>query len=224
MKTIEIKLYKFGELSEDAKEHAIEKWRETTINEGDYWFIEEAHESFKKFADIFGIKWYEIDYTENYRSSYSFQHDDDVLSLSGSRLISYLWNNYKDYLYRGKYRNVKSDKKLFHKRIKSKVLSNGKLFQAWHSAIFLDNCCPLTGVCYDDSLLKPIFDFMENPNNNDFSDLLHDCINSLCHAVQSEIEYTNSDEAIIETIEANEYDFTEDGEVYLNTRFLQPKI
>lgn len=31
---------------------------------------------------------------------------------------------------------------------------------------------------------------------------------------ERDFEYNNSDEAIAETIEANEYDFTKDGEIY----------
>lgn len=216
MRTIEIKAYKFDELSDEAKEKAIEKWRETTINNGDYWFLDEATETFKKFADLFNIDWSEIDYENPYRNEYRITLSSEIKALSGWRLVSYLWNNYKTDLFKGEYHSIKADKRVYHPRVKCTELTNKGRLKNWHcayySAIFLDHSCVLTGVCYDDDILKPIYEYLDKPNNRiDFEDLLNDCIYSLCHSVQSEIEYTNSDEAIIETIDANNYEFTEDG-------------
>ena len=215
MKTIEIKLYKFSELSEKAKETAIENWRAN--NSGDYWFLDEANATFEKFAKIFPIEWEEIDYEQPYRNRYRVAASDEVKALSGIRLMTYLWNNYKNDLFKGKYYPVKSNKRIFHKRVTSQELKNrpGHFFNAYHSAVILDHSCVLTGVCYDEDILQPIYEYLEKPNNRiDFEDLLDDCINSLCHSVQSEIEYRNSEEAIIETMEANDYDFTENGKLY----------
>ena len=106
MKTIEIQLFKFSELSEDAQKKAIDHFRES---DNDFWFIEEANETFKKFADLFSIKWREIDYEQPYRNNYSINLSDDIKGLSGIRLMKYIWNNYKNDLFKGKYYSVKSD-------------------------------------------------------------------------------------------------------------------
>ena len=93
-------------------------------------------------------------------------------------------------------------------------MKNGDIFNAYYSAINLEHSCVLTGVCYDEDILAPVYEFLEKPNFRiDFEDLLNDCIYSLCHAVQSEIEYQTSDEGIEGTILANEYEFTEDGDL-----------
>ena len=210
MRIIESKVYQFDELTDGAKQKAIEKYRDSN-NEFD-WLVSEANNSFEKFADLFNIDWRQIDYNEPYRNEYSLKFDEDVLNLSGLRLAKYIWNNYESFLFKGKYYSVTSDKKVNHKRVKSTNLKNGKIFNAYYSAIQKENSCVLTGVCYDDDLLQPIYDFLKKPKDNvDLETLLNDCINSLCHSVSSEIEWRQEDEQIIEEIEANEYEFNEDG-------------
>ena len=51
MKTIELQLYKFDELSEDAQEYAISNYR----NKGQYHWIDEGIDSIKAFCDHFGV-------------------------------------------------------------------------------------------------------------------------------------------------------------------------
>ena len=92
-------------------------------------------------------------------------------------------------------------------------MTNGNYFNAYYSAIQLENCCVLTGVCYDDDILQPIYEFLDNPKNIEFETLLNDCIYSLCHSVSSEIENQNTDEYITEQIECNGYEFDEDGKM-----------
>jgi len=216
MRTIETTVYTFDELSEEAKENAINKWR-IANQEGDYhWFVSDANESFKLFADLFSINWSIIDYEEPSRNEYRLKFNDDILELTGQRLATYIWNNYKNDLFKGKYYHTNkfnTDKKLVHKRVKNTLCHNGNYFNAYYSAITLDNCCVLTGVCYDDDLLTPIYEFLDKPKNLNIETLLNDCIYSLCHSVSSEIDYQNSDEAIIETINCNDYEFEENGDM-----------
>ena len=87
-----------------------------------------------------------------------------------------------------------------------------------HSKVILDNCCVLTGVCYDNSLLQPIYDFLERYNEKkdyylymDFQTLLNDCFESLEKDVKDEEDAQYKDDVISENIEANEYEFTADG-------------
>jgi len=210
MKTITVNLYEFNELSDEAKENAINHFRDKNT---DYsWFVEEANDTFEKFAKIFNIDWRNIYYCEPYRNDYKLDLDDNIINLSGHRLAKYIWNNYKRDLFKGKYYSVKSNKVLKHKRVKSEILKNGNVFNAYYSKIQLENSCVLTGVCYDEDILKPVYDFLDKPKDNiNFETLLNDCIYSLCHSVSSEIEYRESDKGITEEIESNDYDFDEDG-------------
>ena len=70
MKKIEILLYSFSELSQEAKEYALNKWNENN----DYHFGDEALESLKKFAEHFNaeLRDWSIDYLEGYRSHVKF--------------------------------------------------------------------------------------------------------------------------------------------------------
>jgi hypothetical protein len=50
----------------------------------------------------------------------------------------------------------------------------------------------------------------------------HNFCREIYRALETEYDYLTSEEAIIETIEANEYEFTEDGELYQVTKNLTP--
>lgn len=211
MKTITVNVYSFSELSEGAKEKVINKYRENNYDTTP-WYIEEANESFEKFADIFSIDWSSIDYCEPYRNEYSIKLDDNIINLTGHRLAKYIWNNYKRDIFKGKYYGKLVDTFADGTKIPiSKEHPIGQRHVKRYSKVFLSNDCVLTGVCYDQSVLQPIYDFLDKPSDIDFETLLDDCIYNLCTDVRSETEYHNSDEAITEEIEANEYEFDESG-------------
>lgn len=211
MKTIQVNLYQFSELSEDAKQKAINYFRESNNNDQP-WYIDDANNTFEKFAELFNIDWRNIDYSEPYRNNYSIKFDDYILCLSGQRLAKYIWNNYKKDLFKRKYLKHFDGHKKHKNIINHTAKQTGNKYCFYYSSLKTENSCVLTGVCYDEDILKPIYEFLEKPNEKiDFETLLNDCIYSLCHSVSSEIEYNDSDEAIVETIEANEYDFDEEG-------------
>jgi len=198
MKTVEINIYQFSELSEQAKENAIEQVRNNLSL--DYIF-DEAVESLHKFADIFSIKIKQFDFLETSRNDIVFKLEDNILQLSGQRLAIYLWNNFKSDLYKGKYYSLWSKTEISYKHHK-----NGYPV--------LNDCCVLTGVCYDQDLLDPIYKFLEKPTDINFEELLNDCIQNLCKSVASENDYRYSDEGIIEDIESNDFEFEENGNIY----------
>lgn len=210
MKTIEIQIYKFAELSEDAQKTAISIIRNEGVNVD--FIYDDAYQTVKKACDLFGIK--------EGRSSCldcSMDHiDDNILNLKGLRLRTYILNNFE--LWKGKYYNVNLNKPVKHKRVTSQTFKNGNTHVAYYSAIQKTNSCILTGVCYDDDFLQPVYEFLDwklRPDYNtymDFETLMNECFENLRKSIESETEYRNSDEAIIEDIEAN--DFTEDGKLY----------
>jgi hypothetical protein len=213
MKTIEVKLYKFEELSEEAKEKAIEKWR----NSGTDFHGDEYRDTLKKFEESFPIKvkdWSIDPWGGSYINSY-FTGDDDIKELSGIRLMKYLWNNYqaKQFFSRGQRYQVHSREKISHARIRSEKLKNG-YYNSYYSAITLEAGCVLTGCGVDYDILNPIYKFLESPDNRTFESLLEECLESWRKSWEKEMEYQNSDEYISEEIIANECDFTEDGEMY----------
>jgi len=218
MKTVEITLYKFEELSKEAKSKAIDHHRCTEDNSHIY---DEAYETVKKFHEIFGT-------SEGSRSwlDINTNFETDITELAGLRLRTYLINNFGYALFTPKYKSHFGDNKVIkHPRVKTNFydMSKGARVNSsnmYYSAIQKDNCCVLTGVCYDDSLLQPIYDFIEyklTPEANKHEDivsLFEECFASLEKDIENEVEAQNSEEYITEYLEDQEQDFTEEGSIY----------
>ena len=75
--------------------------------------------------------------------------------------------------------------------------------------------CPFTGYTGDMSVIQPILDFIDKPRNHiDLETVINDCMNSFIADFNADCEYQDSNEYIKETIEANDYDFTNSGEMF----------
>ena len=91
--------YSIGELSEEAKEHAYNKWLENS----EYFHHIEARNTLNQFCEIFDValgNWGVDAYNYFYRHSIN---NDDVEGISGIRLAVYIWNNYAKYITKGKF-------------------------------------------------------------------------------------------------------------------------
>ena len=208
MKTIEINLYSFNELSDKAKEKAMNKYYE---NEDFYYIWDDAHKTVKEFCDKTIIKTYQNSWLDPY-----FNHiDDSILNLTGIRLLKYFINNF-DFLFKRKYLKCfdghKNHKMITNKTVQSKGKSNGKKYCFATSNIQKETSCNLTGVYYDDDFLEPIYNFIKNPKDNkNFEDIICECFYSLKNSIESEIEAKQTIEGFSELCEMNGYCFTEDG-------------
>lgn len=201
MKTITINLYKYDELpTEEAKEKAVEQFREKSS--GEYSWAEEWHKSIQEFCETFGITYKNSTVGTSPDVRYSLgQIDDNILALKGRRLIAYLINNYYDMLFEHKHYGE-------YREVKPKVWR----YKRYSKCQWQETCCPFTGYCGDEDCLQPIREYLKKPNlSTDLEDLLRDCIGEWEKGVRADCEYQESDEAIIESITANEYDFEEDG-------------
>jgi hypothetical protein len=209
MRTIELTLFNFDELSEDAQQTALDNVNLSIETE---FISEDVRSVLDAFCKIFPVEWKEYDIF-NAHFSLKFTANDDVLKLSGIRLLRYLENNYLPQIRKGKYRSSKTTYK--HPCIKITKLSNGRTFSAFHSRIFFEyDNCPLTGMYMDYDILEPILKFRKEPKNIDFKELINDCFYSLIFAARKRAEYYETDEAKREYIASNAYVFTEDGEIY----------
>ena len=97
MRTIETILYSFEELSEGAKQKAIEDWRNNTQ---EYEWSSENRDTLEKFADIFPIRIRNWSYGGSGEGvHFEFTADGEIEELSGQRLATYIWNNYRNEIY-----------------------------------------------------------------------------------------------------------------------------
>jgi hypothetical protein len=194
MKTIEIKLFKFNELSEEAKQTAIDNYRN-----GPY------------FDDFWGP-----DRLASYKAAEKIYKDLRHIQekIKGARLVAWIQNNlshlWTDTNRISKHADGKIKNSYFQYKYDNPVrVKLSKVFKTNN----LENC-PLTGVCYDFDFLQPIIDFLRNPDKNTTNLDLE--IPSYEEITQKDFDWMNTDEYIIEEIE-NRYDgeeFTEDGEIY----------
>ena len=211
MRTIRTKVYSFDELNEDAKQNAIENYRNNGIDST--YIYDDAYNSVKKFHEIFGTKegnrsWLEI----------STNHiDDNVCNLTGLRLQKYIINNFGNDIHKGKYFSLWSKTDISYKYYKE----GHPVLKSRYSKVMFENCCVLTGVCYDDSLLQPVYNFIHNYKQMadyysymDFETLMNACITSLEKDIEGIIDGLNEDSNIEEQITNNEYEFTKDGNIF----------
>jgi len=211
MKTETINLYDYSELTDEAKETAFGHF----LNNGsDYCWSGEAMDTLKAFAKVFNLTI--ADYSigtgsHSYVNFHLVEEFMEVEELTGPRLAAYLWNNFKNDIFKGKYYSVDANRVIKHNRVTCTAHKNGNVTVAYHSAIQLESCCPFTGVCFDEGILKPIIDFMNKPNDTTYLDLLTECIDAWTKEVVSDMEYQQSEEFFQEECEANERTFLTSG-------------
>jgi hypothetical protein len=205
MKTKVIELFDLSELSEEAQQKAHADY----LNLGDFYHWQgENAQTLKAFTDLFNIK---LDRDGDYKSIYNGSNFEDLESLSGPRLLSYLWNRY--------------GKEIF----KPKVYHNKGYTKTRQSKLFTDPFnCIFTGYCMDVDIIAPIVEYMRGqkeiykdgklkiervkfPKNLTFEDLLRDCIQEFNQAVNRDYEEAQSFEQFKDTSEANEWTYTENG-------------
>ena len=178
MKTIEIKLYSFNELSKEAQQSAIKNEREKMDS---YNFEHEAMQSLKKF-------------TEHFNSELNDWSID-------------FWNTGHSYV---KFSIPEHMEKISENDLKLSIEAMGEYSRKTLKGL---GDCKFTGVCFDedaaDGARKAFF-----AGERDINEILQAGFDSWLKAVQNDVEYQMSDEAIKETFEANDYDFTEEGEQY----------
>lgn len=221
MRIIETKAYKFSELSEAAQRKALDSFSTDEYNWSGEW-----RDTLKTFSDTFHIvvKDWEV---SPYRHSYiDFRMREGVYyrgkyleELEGIDLYKFIQLNFMDTLYPRKYRGSitreayeKYDLSFpgprpFYQVKKDKYVSLYSKYLRHTGAE-----CSLTGYCADNDILDPIYNYLKNFNKaTTYEELIQECLDSFISAWERDMEWQDSDEYKRETIEANEYEFTEEG-------------
>lgn len=172
--TVTVQVYKFSELSDRAKEHALDRYRSSG---DDYFWGGDALASIEALAKHFGgrVRDYSLDWLDYNRSYMSF----DMPGMGREEieeLLAQLGSYNKDTL-RG------------------------------------DGECRLTGYCMDEDA---IYGFRKafHAGESDLTALMEAAYETFIRAAVADAEYQYSMEGYAEMAEANDYDFTEDGEIY----------
>jgi hypothetical protein len=158
MRTMSVSVYKFDELSDSAKEKAIERFRDGMSC--DFW-IEDGLDSIKKFCAEFNV------------------------SLTHYSVGAYC-------------------------HIEFKTDATNKNFRGLKLKDFDKEAMP-TGYCVDSDLRYKFHD--EFTQTGDALYAFNEAVEAGFRSIRADMEYQLTDEAITESIECNEYEFTEDGKL-----------
>jgi hypothetical protein len=196
--TIEKKLYNFNELSNEVQQKVIEKNYDINVND-DYWF-EYIIEDFKEneYFDIENV----------YFSGFYSQGDGAMFEYSGIK--EKLFNEFLDTLNLSPLRKDIISNNIY-------IYASGK--QKGH--YYHENSCS-----HDTNFNIDNFNWLRHERTYkaleniliDFEGYVIEKYKDICRnlyrTLEEEYNYQTSEEAIIETIEANEYEFEEDGKIY----------
>jgi hypothetical protein len=174
MKTIEINLYQFSELSDEAKRNAIENLSDINID-SEWW------DGVYDDAENVGLKitGFDID-----RGSYVKAYFIESAESCAEKILS----------------------------------EHGEMCETFKTAkVFLDDRTTLVAKYSDGTNLNEVAEDNEYDFYSECDDLEKDFLKSICEdyriMLSKNYDYLTSKAAIIETIEANEYDFTENGKL-----------
>ena len=200
MRTIERQIYRYDELSEQAQQVAIESMREgissVRIESDSY----EYRNTLDKIENIFGVKVY--DWSVNEYNSYfrfEFTHIDEETENEPRLLLRYLNTNVLPYI---------DNKKRYYSKMarasrKSRILCNNSY----------DYC--LTG-CWCDNAIDNALNNIKQSVKNKFNarEFVNSILEGFFEQWQNDYEFALSDEYISEEIDANDYEFYENGKPY----------
>lgn len=185
-------VYPLAELTANAQQEAYYDW----LNTYDYGWGSDNRETLDAFCKVFGVictNWGYDAYTYNF--SYLTNHPGTIEELAGQRLATYITNNYWYALYPAKtyWKNSKKRK----------------------SRIFKDSSCPLTGYCFDDDILQPVYDFLRKPEETtDFMTLINRCLDHFFAVCRDDMADRESKDNFNEESELNEWEYLANGKLF----------
>lgn len=196
-------VFTFDELSEDAKEKAIENCRETEfLQSGEYF------ETLNKALDVFGLKLtnWSIDWDCLGRSSWKTnigRLDDTICEdMTGNRLRTWLLNNHGD---------IFRERKHYGKYFFPENSKKGR-YPRYSKIHWQETCCPFTGFMGDECFLDVFRNFIKSPDKNtNLTDLIESAVHAVFQAGANEWEAIQSDAYTIEQIKEQGLEFTEYG-------------
>ena len=206
MRTIETKVYKYNELSSEAKANAINSLRDILSENRIDAEADDYRNTLKRIEEIFGIKvrdWSVDGYSPTY-FRFDFVNLDEDIENEPKFLLRYLNRDVlpcidcrETYYAKNYYEN--------HKKRKSRISYPNKydfcITGAW------------TDIAVDDALNNIKESIMQGKSAREF---VSDMLDNFFKQWNKDYEYACSDESIEEEIVANEYEFLENGKPYLS--------
>jgi hypothetical protein len=216
MSTVETQLYKFSELSDDAKERAREKWREVDELQTDF-----LYEQFETAAGILGID-ITVRKTRRNKENEMVAYTENTIQWSG------FWSQGDGASFTGRFRYVPGCTEAIRKEFPTATtlheIADALMVMQCTQILKSGSCAPLSGnvthsgrevhkysmdATLEDSEGEELA--WDDPLTKKFLELMRDFADWIYNSLEKEYEYQTSDEAVDESIEAGEYDFDEEG-------------
>lgn len=206
MQTKTYNVYKFDELTNEQKEKAIENLRHINVDyDWSQWTIEDETETLEKYG---------FDNVTIFFSGFWSQGDGAcfVGSLDNDGLLSFLTVTKQLAKYPTLVRAIKNGTIY----VNIKITHTGHYYH--ENSTTIDDYTEMQ----DNSELPPKLEkehrawfdtFDARGPHNESIGWYHDTCRAIYRRLETEYDYLTSDEAIIETIRANDYDFTSDGKI-----------
>ena len=200
MRTIERKIYRYDELSDQSQKVAIEFMRDEISNvriESDSY---EYRNTLDKIEHLFGVNIYDWSVNEcNFYFRFDFTNIDEETENEPRLLLRYLNTNILPC--------IDNQKRYYSKTArasrKSRILCNNGY----------EYC--LTGCWCDDAIDNALNNINQSVKNRlNAREFVENLLEGFFKQWQNDYEYTCSDECIAEEIEANDYEFYENGKPY----------
>ena len=200
MRTIERQIFRYDELSEQAQQVAIESMREGISSgriESDSY---DYRNTLDKIENIFGVKVYDWSVDEcNFYFRFEFTHIEEETENEPRLLLRYLNTNVLPCI---------DNKKRYYSKTagasrKSRILCNNSY----------EYC--LTG-CWCDSAIDNALNNIKQSVKNKVNarEFVNSILEGFFEQWRNDYEFAISDECITEEIEANDYEFYENGKPY----------
>lgn len=228
METINLNLYKFDELSEEAKQKVIEEERWNIMGQCMNAYGDDYKKTIQTFEDLTDTEIYDwrVGY-ETYNFRFRFKYNDPIYEhpidyksniypeeLCGKLLFRYINNNIMPYITKGRYFSTLG-----------KYVDGEYKYRSKYSRVMFDykDSCPLTGACYDLYILKPMIDYYNAwctyPEDFSLEDLIRQCYDNFFDSWHEEYRYwADNEDAIREELHHNQYEdqlYYENGDVYV---------
>ncbi len=198
MKTIEIQIYSFDELTKDAKDNAIEQIRQRRYNDYDliHWIIDDCYllePAHDELVNLCGLEYDKLS-TPIFKNSRELYFDfernrhidaSNAIEITNEKMF-FQWLEIPDNIHEKVYFTIKN--------------TNSRYPDTFIS--FEENECDYE---FTDEEIK----ILEKANDK-FSNHMETVLNR----IESSYEYYFTDESIIEDIICNDYEFTEYGNIY----------
>ena len=209
MRTKTTIIYKFDELSDEAKQTAIESARHTNVDFFEWW--DSSYESFAEAADLFGL---DIRQTRKSLVDGTFRYDPTIFfsgfSSQGDGACFEGCYAYKKGALKATKQAFPADSELLRIVRDLQTLQQRNFYQL--TAATKHRGSYNHSGCMDIAVDRADGKAFSNDDEESLKQMMRDFADWIYSNLEKEYNYLTSDEAVAESLRANEAEFTEDGQ------------